>query len=82
MLTLVGVLISVGKPWLWCCIWAHQDVYDPDEFCKGLGSGVPPSGRHQHSVLDWDPSQRTTPVAGQSPLTDGVPTRPYLFCII
>jgi len=68
------VVISVGEPWLWRSLRADQDVHNPDEFCEGLGSGVPPPGRDEHSVLDRDSSQRTAAVARQSPLADGIPT--------
>jgi len=77
----VGVIV-VGEPWLRRRLRADQDVHNSDEFCERMGSGVPPPGRDQHAVLDWDPSQRTTAVARQSPLTDGLTPRSYLFRIV
>jgi len=77
----VGV-ITVSESWLWRRIRADQDVYNPDEFCEGLGCRVPPPGRHEHAVLDRDPPHRPTPVARQSPLTDGISARSHFFRIV
>ena len=75
-------VISVGKPRLWCRLRADQDVHDSNEFCEGLGSGVPSPGCDEHAVLDRDTSQRPAAVARQSPVSDGLTSRPDLFRVI
>lgn len=51
-------------------------------FLSGLGSRVSSTGCHQHPLLDRGPLERTPPVAGQSADTDGLPSQPYLLCIL
>lgn len=53
-------------------------------FCllTGLGSGVSPTGRHQHPLLDRGAPARAPPVAGQSANTNGFASQPNLLCVL
>lgn len=75
-------MISVSQPWLRRRLRADQDVHDSDEFCEGLGSGIPSPGRDKHAVLDRDTSQRPTAVARQSPVPDGISAGPHLLRLV
>lgn len=49
---------------------------------SGLGSRVPPSGCHQHPLLDRNPPAWASAVAGQSSDSNGLPTQSHFLCIL
>lgn len=49
---------------------------------SGLGSRVPPSGCHQHPLLDRNPPAWASAVAGQSSDPNGLPTQSHFLCIL
>lgn len=49
---------------------------------SGLGSRVPPSGCHQHPLLDRNTPARAPAVAGQSSDPNGLPTQSYFLCVL
>lgn len=53
-----------------------------NEHFTGLGSWVPPTGRHQHPLLGGDPPARPSPMAGQSSYPDGLPAQSHLLCVL